>query len=141
MTPSPATPDTASSQPSVLGTLRGLRSAPRLSETQASRLRLELAEAVGQCPWFTIGVMASSASAALEALKRFEAAFGWSALVASAPEQDDVSGGVFLKGNQRTGTYLLRHEEGLGEGVLISGQNPENPALTDTWGPLPLDLY
>jgi hypothetical protein len=84
--------------------------------------------------------MAPTAIDAIAALRRCEAAFGWSALTAADPATDLIEGPVFLKGNQRTGTYLLRREEGLGEGVLISGQHPDDPSLTDTWGPLPLDL-
>jgi hypothetical protein len=48
---------------------------------------------------------------------------------------------VFLKGNQRTGLFHLRREEGLGEGILISGHGAADPAAEDTWGPLPLDLF
>lgn len=56
------------------------------------------------------------------------------------PAADGILSPVFLKGNQRTGTYLLREEAGLGEGILISGQHPDQPELAQTWGPLPLDL-
>ena len=30
---------------------------------------------------------------------------------------------------------------GLGEGLLISGHSPADPAAEDTWGPLPLDFF
>jgi hypothetical protein len=97
------------------------------------------------CPWFTIGVMAPTASEAVEALRRCEQALGWPTLAAEDLGAEDLGaaamkGPVFLKGNQRTGTYRIRQEEGLGKGVLISGQNSEQPELADTWGPLPLDL-
>jgi hypothetical protein len=84
--------------------------------------------------------MAPSAAAALGALRRWEAALGWEPLAAVDPAADGISAPVFLKGNQRTGTYLLREETGLGEGILISGQHPDQPELAQTWGPLPLDL-
>jgi hypothetical protein len=35
----------------------------------------------------------------------------------------------------------VRPESGLGEGILITGHNPEAPSREDTWGPLPLDLF
>ena len=48
---------------------------------------------------------------------------------------------MFLKGNQRNGGFRVRQEGGLGEGLLITGHNPEAPEAEDTWGPLPLDLF
>jgi len=42
---------------------------------------------------------------------------------------------------QRTGTYLLRQEDGLGEGLLITGHHSGDPSVEGTWGPLPLDLF
>jgi hypothetical protein len=122
-----------------LADLRGLRTAPPLSELERQSLQAELLTLVASCPWFTVGVMAPTAAAAITALRRCEAAFGWDPLAAADGADDAIEGPVFLKGNQRTGSYLLRREEGLGEGLLISGQNPDNPALADTWGPLPLD--
>jgi hypothetical protein len=131
--------------------LRGLRSAPALSPDQRAQLRAELRPLVARCAWFTIGVMAPSTAAALAALRVWEGALGWPPLqpqpLGFEPVDDhdsagaDPAGTVFLKGNQRTGTYLLRPERGLGEGVLISGHHPDNPAVEDTWGPLPLNLF
>jgi hypothetical protein len=48
---------------------------------------------------------------------------------------------VFLKGNQRTGTFAVRRESGLGEGLLITGHHPTDTGVEGTWGPLPLDLF
>ncbi len=134
-----------------LQALRGLRSAPSLGEAAREALRQELVQAMEPCAWFTIGVMAPSAAAALAALQVWEGALGWPPLqpqtLGFEPVDDhdsagaDPAGTVFLKGNQRTGTYLLRPERGLGEGVLISGHHPDNPAVEDTWGPLPLNLF
>jgi hypothetical protein len=128
-----------------LSALRGERTAPELQQSERQELLAELQGALKLCPWFTIGVMAPTASEAVEALRRCEQALGWPTLAAEDLGAEDLGaaamkGPVFLKGNQRTGTYRIRQEEGLGKGVLISGQNSEQPELADTWGPLPLDL-
>jgi hypothetical protein len=123
-----------------LSALRGERTAPELQQSERQELLAELQGALKLCPWFTIGVMAPTASEAVEALRRCEQALGWPALAAEDLAAAAMEGPVFLKGNQRTGTYRIRQEEGLGKGVLISGQNSEQPELADTWGPLPLDL-
>jgi hypothetical protein len=123
-----------------LSALRGERTAPELQQSERQELLAELQGALKLCPWFTIGVMAPTASEAVEALRRCEQALGWPALAAEDLAAAAMEGPVFLKGNQRTGTYRIRPEEGLGKGVLISGQNSEQPELADTWGPLPLDL-
>jgi len=123
-----------------LSALRGERTAPELQQSERQELLAELQGALKLCPWFTIGVMAPTASEAVEVLRRCEQALGWPALAAEDLATAAIEGPVFLKGNQRTGTYRIRQEEGLGKGVLISGQNSEQPELADTWGPLPLDL-
>ncbi len=125
---------------SGLNGLRGLRTAPCLDGETASSLRRELAPRLGACEWFTIGIMAPSAGAALTALRQLEAAQGWSSLQPGDPGEGEP-GPVFLKGNQRTGLFHLRREEGLGEGILITGHAVSNPDAEDTWGPLPLDLF
>jgi len=123
-----------------LNALRGERTAPAYTESEREELRAELDGVLKRCPWFTIGVMAPTATAAVEGLRRCEQAFGWPPLAAEGPAAAEIEGSVFLKGNQRSGTYRIRQEDGLGQGVLISGQNTEHPELADTWGPLPLDL-
>jgi hypothetical protein len=155
----PVVPPTAA----VLPALRGLRSAPLLAEHQRQELRAALKDSLAGCEWFTLGVMAPSVPAAVAALRACERAQGWPALQEQLPAiesheaptggnassgRDDSSTGaaepegpVFLKGNQRNGTYLLRSESGLGEGILITGHNPADPSRQDTWGPLPLDLF
>ncbi len=88
--------------------------------------------------------MAPSSAAAVAALREIEAALAWPTLQpgdAGEGEPSGVTGGVFLKGNQRTGLFHVRLEEGLGEGILITGQEGSDPAAEDTWGPLPLDLF
>jgi hypothetical protein len=134
-----------------LRALRGLRSAPSLEACERQRLRAALAQSLAGCEWFTLGVMAPSAQAAVAALRTCEHALGWPALqeqplaIESVEDHDtgaaDPQGAVFLKGNQRTGSFLLRPESGLGEGILITGHNPADPSREDTWGPLPLDLF
>lgn len=127
----------------VLADLRGLRSAPTLTPQQAEQLRAELIEQLGRCEWFTLGVMAPSAAAAVQALRSAEAALQWEALELDPAGEAlaSIEGPVFLKGNQNSGRFLVRRETGLGEGLLITGHNPVDPAAEDTWGPLPLDLF
>ena len=129
----------------TLADLASLRTAPALAAQQRPGLLAELKSQLAACDWFTIGVMAPSASSALAALRACEGALGWPALEAHGqnPEPESVAGPVFLKGNQHSGQFLLRAEAGLGEGILISGhlKGEPNPALEGTWGPLPLDLF
>ena len=122
-----------------LDDFRGLRTAPELSAPERAALITELKQRMGTCEWFTVGVMAASAEQAMTALRQLEANLGWDALSLGGEPLPD--GGVFLKGNQRTGMAMVRAEAGLGLGILISGQAPSNPSAEDTWGPLPLDLF
>ena len=128
---------------SCLNDLRGLRSAPELSAPQHDQLRQELAARLAACDWFTLGVMAPSGLAAVQALRTLEATLGWKALEPdpASPQPQDVAGSAFLKGNQNTGRFQLRPESGLGEGLLISGHNLADPSTEDTWGPLPLNFF
>ena len=52
-----------------------------------------------------------------------------------------ADGSVFLKGNQKTGNILLRSENGVGKGILITCQSEENSEGSNTFGPLPLDFF
>lgn len=126
-----------------LNDLRGLRQAPTLAAGERQALRQQLNARLEACDWFTVGVMAASGPAALEALRNLEAALGWTALESdpASPVATDVPGPAFLKGNQNTGRFLLRPEPGLGEGILITGHSVATPEAEDTWGPLPLDLF
>lgn len=130
---------------SGLAALRGLRTAPSLDAETGSLLRRELGDRLGACEWFTVGIMAPSAAAALTALRQLEAAQGWPNLQPGDPGEGDAGEGepgpVFLKANQRTGLFHRRREEGLGEGILITGHGASDPDAEDTWGPLPLDLF
>ncbi|MEB3234657.1 MAG: DUF1824 family protein [Cyanobacteriota bacterium] len=126
-----------------LNTLRGLRTAPELGNDERQALRAQLRPLLQACDWFTVGVMAASGAAAQQALRDLEAALGWPPLQSdpSSPQAADVPGPAFLKGNQNTGRFLLRPENGLGQGLLITGHSLANPEAEDTWGPLPLDLF
>jgi len=128
---------------SGLAGLCGLRSAPSLSPALREQLRAELESRLAACAWFTVGVMAGSGSDAVAALRATERALAWTPLAPdpSGPDPETLAQPVFLKGNQRTGRFLLRGEGGLGQGILITGHNPEDPSLEDTWGPLPLDFF
>jgi len=131
--------------PTSLFSLRGLRTAPVLSEADTTALAQALQEAMDRCEWFTVGVMAPSASQAIASLRSLEERLGWKPLAESPASEpaaaDDQAGGVFLKGNQSTGLYAVRQEAGLGEGILITGHSSSDPAGEDTWGPLPLGFF
>jgi hypothetical protein len=128
---------------SGLESLRGLRTSPQLSTEQQAELQRELQPLLQRCDWFTIGVMAPSAAAAVQALRAAEQANGWQALDLDPAGEalTSMQGPVFLKGNQNTGRFLVRRETGLGEGLLITGHSPADPDAEDTWGPLPLTFF
>ena len=127
---------------SPLKALCGLRSAPALGADARAALRQELQAAMAPCAWFTIGVMAPSAAAAVDALRACEGSLGWDPLELDPAGEAlaSIEGPVFLKGNQNSGRFLVRREAGLGEGILITGHGAVHPEAEDTWGPLPLDL-
>ncbi len=140
---------------SSLAELCGLRTAPELPAAARQALRSELNKRLAACEWFTVGVMAPSASLAVAALRACESALGWDPLQApgsktpgpaasgsnAADLAADEGGPVFLKGNQRSGLFLVRLEAGLGSGLLITGHNSVAPEAEDTWGPFPLDFF
>lgn len=128
---------------SGLESLRGLRTSPQLSADQQAELLLQLQPLLQRCEWFTIGVMASSAAAAVQALRATERANGWQPLELDPAGEAlaSIEGPVFLKGNQNTGRFLVRRETGLGEGLLITGHSSLDPEAGDTWGPLPLEIF
>jgi hypothetical protein len=128
---------------SGLESLRGLRTSPQLSAEQQAELQLQLQPLLQRCDWFTIGVMAPSAAAAVQALRAAEQANGWQALELDPAGEAlaSIEGPVFLKGNQNSGRFLVRRETGLGEGLLITGHSPADPDVENTWGPLPLTFF
>jgi hypothetical protein len=127
----------------ALADLRGLRTAPALEPAGCQALLAELTPRLAACQWFTVGVMAPSAAAAVAALRSTERALGWAPLDPDPAGTgfDAIATAVFLKGNQSNGRFLLRAESGLGEGILISGHGTADPEAGDTWGPLPLGFF
>jgi hypothetical protein len=122
-----------------LADLARLRSAPELLPHIRDQLRQELTQAMGNARWFTIGVMAPSMDQALSALRSLEQSQQWEPMeLVNSPEEP---GPVFLKANQKGGTIRIRIENGLGEGVLISGHGDDDTTPSTTWGPLPLDFF
>ena len=137
-------PDPSATTPSIaLEALAGLRSAPPLDRQQREALLQALQAVLARCDWFTFGVMAPSAPAAVKALRALEQSQGWEplALDPGGEALEAMEGPVFLKGNQNNGRFQLRREAGLGEGLLIAGHSATDPAAEGTWGPLPLDLF
>ena len=122
-----------------LSDLARMREAPELSPDEAERLRAELSTAMAQTRWFTVGVMAPSAERALKTLRALETSQGWDPLV--LVDTTDEYGPVYLKANQKGGTIRIRIENGLGEGILISGHGDDETQPSTTWGPLPLDFF
>ena len=122
-----------------LADLARLRSAPELLPHIKDQLRQELTQAMANARWFTIGVMAPSMDQALSALRSLEQSQQWEPMeLVNSPEEP---GPVFLKANQKGGTIRIRIENGLGEGVLISGHGDDDTTPSTTWGPLPLDFF
>jgi len=123
----------------TLADFGSLRTAPELQPEQRVALAQELVEVMKAFDWFTVGIMAPSADAALTALRSLEQALDWEAM--RLDNQQGEPGPVFLKANQSTGLIRIRVEHGLGEGVLISGHSHDPNQAGTTWGPLPLDFF
>ena len=87
----------------------------------------------------TIGIMASSAFEAVEALKSISKKY----ISIKFRELDSLhaDGSVFLKGNQKTGNVFIRSENGLGEGILLTCQYEDDSTESFTYGPFPLDFF
>ena len=114
----------------TLKDLTQLRSAPELSEPAAAALRSELSEAMASANWFTIGVMAPSADAALNALRALEASQTWEPL--ALIETSEQPGPVFLKANQKGGSIRIRIEHGLGRRGGAGAREREEGAADET---------
>ena len=123
----------------TLADFGSLRTAPELQPEQRVALAQELVEVMKAFDWFTVGIMAPSADAALTALRSLEQALDWEAM--RLDNQQGEPGPVFLKANQSTGLIRIRVEHGLGEGVLISGHSHDPNQAGTTWGPLPVDFF
>ena len=119
--------------------LNTLRTAPNLSKTQKIKLLEELEINIFNAHWITIGIMAFHDYDAINALETISKKYP--SIQFRGLESLHAEGGVFLKGNQKTGNVIIRSENGLGEGILLTCQYEEEYAKSSTFGPLPLDFF
>jgi len=119
--------------------LNKLRTAPKLTNIQVTKLLEELEANIFNSDWITIGIMAPTDNRALEALRSISKKY--SLIKFGNLNSLHADGSVFLKGNQKTGNVFVRSENGLGEGILITCQYDEDTKVSNTFGPLPLDFF
>ena len=119
--------------------LNNLRTAPKLSYAQEKKLLEELEANILNADWITIGIMAPSDDRAIEALQSISKKY--SSIKFGNLGSFHADGSVFLKANQKTGNVFVRSENGLGEGILITCQSDEDTEESNTFGPLPLDIF
>jgi len=122
-----------------LADLNSLRTAPHLSSSKEEKLLVELETNIYNADWITIGIMATSDTKAIEALKSISNKY--SSIKFSNLDSLHANGCVFIKGNQKTGNVLIRSENGLGEGILITCQYDQEAQESNTFGPLPLNFF
>ena len=116
-----------------------LKSAPKLNNNQIKKLLEELETYIFDADWITIGIMAPHDYLAVEALKSISKKYP--SINFKGLDCLHADGGVFLKGNQKTGNVFIRSEYGLGEGILLTCQYDKNTRESPTFGPLPLDFF
>ena len=119
--------------------LNNFRTAPQLSNIQLKNLLDELEVNILNSDWVTIGIMAPSNIKAIKALQSISKKY--SSIKFGNLDSLYADGSVFLKGNQKTGNVIVRSENGLGEGILITCQYDEGAKESNTFGPLPLDFF
>ena len=119
--------------------LNRLRTSPQLSKRQIKNLLQELEANIFKADWITIGIMAHSDFEAKGALKSISKKY--SSIKFKDIDSLSADGGVFLKGNQKTGNVYMRSENGLGEGILLTCQYEIDTEKSSTFGPLPLDFF
>ena len=119
--------------------LNSFRTAPKLSKIQVKKLSEELETNIFKADWVTIGIMAHCDTKAIETLQSISKKY--SSIKFSNLDLLQADGSVFLKGNQKNGNVFVRSENGLGEGILITCQYDEDAEESNTFGPLPLDLF
>ena len=119
--------------------LNSLRTAPLLNKRQVKKLSEELEANIFKADWITIGIMATCDIKAIEALRSISKKY--SSIKFGNLNSPHVDGCVFLKGNQKTGKVLIRSENGLGEGILITCQYDQKVEESNTFGPLPLNFF
>ena len=119
--------------------LNSFRSSPQLSKDQIKKLSSELESKIFAADWITIGIMAPNYHKAIEALRSISKKY--SSIKFGDLDSLNAAGSVFLKGNQKTGKVLIRSENGLGEGILITCQYDQDAEESCTFGPLPLNFF
>ena len=119
--------------------LNSLRTAPKLTNSQFKELLEELEANIFNADWITIGIMAYSDFDAIRALQSISKKY--SSIKFRDLDSLRAEGSVFLKANQKTGNVLIRSENGLGEGILLTCQYDEDSGESSTFGPLPLDFF
>ena len=119
--------------------LNSLRTAPKLTNSQFKELLEELEANIFNADWITIGIMAYSDLDAIRALQSISKKY--SSVKFRDLDSLRADGSVFLKANQKTGNVLVRSENGLGEGILLTCQYDEDSGESSTFGPLPLDFF
>ena len=122
-----------------LADLNSLRTAPHLTSSQEKKLLGQLETNIYNADWITIGIMAPSDTKAIEALKSFSNKY--SSIKFGNLDSLYAYGCVFLKANQKTGNVFVRSENGLGEGILITCQYDQEAQESNTFGPLPLNIF
>ena len=119
--------------------LDNLRTAPVLSRSEIKKLTNELNDKISKADWITVGIMAPDDNQAKKALRSLIKKYN--NISFNKFDNLKASGNVFLKGNQKTGNVLIRSENGLGEGILLTCQYEEDLFDSNTFGPLPLDFF
>ncbi|MEL6359236.1 MAG: DUF1824 family protein, partial [Bacteroidota bacterium] len=110
-----------------------------LSDEQKRTIREHLLWLNEQSEYQTLGICASTLSAAKAALKSYVSAL-------SQPIQVDIppqDGAVFLKFNTLKNAWYLDGYTGDSRGVLVTyhTSEPEMDEVNGTYGPFPLDLF
>ena len=122
-----------------LDDLNLLKSAPQLKKNQIKKLLKDLEFKILNADWITIGIMANSDYEAIKALQTISKKY--CSIKFKGLDSLHADGRVFLKGNQRTGNVLIRSENGLGEGILLTCQYDADSQENNTFGPLPLNFF
>ena len=122
-----------------IGDLNKLRTAPILNEEDSKVILKELKIIMKSADWFTIGIMAQSYKNGINVIRVMEERFRWQKMKIAT--EISMEGPIFLKANQNSGEIHARIEYGLGEGIIISCHNNENPLMSNTLGPFPLDFF
>ena len=116
-----------------------LRSAPQLDKEQRKQLMKQVKNIVNNADWLTIGIMSTSLTEGINAIRRIEETFNYNEM--KCINLPITNGPIFIKANQKTGEIHGRIEYGLGEGILISCHHSDQSLIARTIGPFPLDFF